>query len=133
MPKYGNNGWRIWFASLSNVCVLGYWAPAADDLEPYIEVDLSAEVAVATIRTQGGGVTRPRYVTSYKLFYSLHGTAWRAVRDASGSERVFVGNGDVDSLVVNELQPAESARYFRLVPLAYSDNGIGLRWGLFTC
>jgi hypothetical protein len=54
------------------------WSPGANDVSPYLQIDIHEIVFVTAIATQGGALSGVDYwVKSYQLWFSFGGKAWR--------------------------------------------------------
>ena len=71
-------------------------------------------------------------MTSYKFAYSTDGVTYHYVENADGSDRVFVGNIDQNTVVENSLDAPTVARIVRLYPQTYP-RWIALRWEVYGC
>ena len=80
----------------------------------------------ATHISEGGSSTN-FWVESYTISHSLDGVTWTKIQDSGGSAKVFPGNTDRDTPVVNTLTPPVTARYLRLHPMTWHGH-ISMRW-----
>ena len=93
---------------------------SADDVSSYLELSLGGESMIHSVTTQGSASVA-HWVTSYKIQYvSYDVTRWRTILNADGTDRVFTGNTDQNSTVINELRAGIVADKIRLVPVASS-------------
>ena len=111
---------------------IGAWATDENIVGEYIQADFGQLQRIQAIATQGRAVWN-RWVTSYKFAYSTDGVTYHYVTsDDDGSDRVFVGNVDMDTLVENRLDVPIVARFVRLYPQTF--NGwMALRWEVYGC
>ena len=108
------------------------WTADERTVGEYIQADFGQLQRIQAIATVGGdnwGV----WVTSYKFAYSTDGVTYHYVTsDDDGSDRVFVGNVDRDTVVENSLDVPIVARFVRLYPQTYSGH-MALRWEVYGC
>ena len=86
---------------------------------------------VEDVATQGRA-DHDQWVTSYKFAYSMDGVTFEYVRVVDGSERVFSGNSDRDTVVRHSLGSVVLARFVRLYPQDYYGL-MALRWEVYGC
>ena len=113
----------------------GSWSALTIAAGEWIQIDLLEPRHIDRIATQGrNDMTGPYHVqrvTSYKVSYSNDGSTFNYVLNFDGSERVFAGNTDSDTIVANVFD-AVQARYIRLVVETWNSHA-SLRWGVFGC
>ncbi|XP_078346610.1 uncharacterized protein LOC144631901 [Oculina patagonica] len=110
----------------------GGWAASNREQGQWIQVDLGDITKVTKIGTQGRG-DAGQWVTEYKVSYSFDGGYFEFYKhDPYGAERVFKGNSDQNSLVINPLDPPIIARYIRIQPVKYR-SWMSLRMELYGC
>ena len=111
----------------------GAWAADENRVGEYIQADFGQLQRIQAIATQGmphGGLV---WVTSYKFAYSTDGVTYHYVtRDDDGSDRVFVGNIDNDTVVEHSFDVSIVARFVRLYPQTYVSY-MALRWEVYGC
>ena len=109
-----NNSWLTVVVSIESACV------SADDVSSYLELSLGGESMIHSVTTQGSASVA-HWVTSYKIQYvSYDVTRWRTILNADGTDRVFTGNTDQNSTVINELRAGIVADKIRLLPVTFS-------------
>ncbi|XP_078346319.1 LOW QUALITY PROTEIN: SCO-spondin-like [Oculina patagonica] len=110
----------------------GAWTALYKEQGQWIQVDLGDITKVTKIGTQGRG-DAGQWVTEYKVSYSFDGGYFEFYKhDPYSSERVFKGNSDQNSIVINTLDPPIIARYIRLQPVKYYGR-MSLRMELYGC
>ena len=115
----GNDGRAAWTADESTV-------------GEYIQADFGQLQRIQAVATQGRA-DWDRWVTSYKFAYSTNGVTYDYVTsDDDGSDRVFVGNSDRNTVVENGLDVPIVARFVRLYPQTWYTS-INLRWEVYGC
>eukprot|EP00057_Strongylocentrotus_purpuratus_P010035 XP_011664509.1 PREDICTED: LOW QUALITY PROTEIN: lactadherin [Strongylocentrotus purpuratus] len=107
----------------------GAWSASRNDVNQWIQVDLSATFEVTGVITQGRNYSYEDWVTSYQISYSIDGQDWTMVEDYEEGPKIFPGNSDRDSLVENGISPPLTARFIRLHPVTWHRH-ISLRWEL---
>ena len=114
---------------------IGAFATGVNQVDEWIQADLGSIQTVSKVATQGRNQgpsgEHNQWVTSYKLAYSNDGSSFTYVLNDDGSERVFTGNSDHDSIVEHSFT-AINARYIRLYVQTWN-NHISLRWELYAC
>uniref|UniRef100_A0A6I8PFC8 Uncharacterized protein n=1 Tax=Ornithorhynchus anatinus TaxID=9258 RepID=A0A6I8PFC8_ORNAN len=112
----------------------GAWCAEPDDPEPWLEVDAGRPVRFTGVITQGkNSIWRYDWVTSYKVQFSNDRSKWLWGRNGS-QEAVFAGNSDPETPVLRLLPRAEVARYVRLLPQTWYQNGSAcLRAEILAC
>ncbi|XP_028514230.1 venom prothrombin activator pseutarin-C non-catalytic subunit [Exaiptasia diaphana] len=115
------------FARLNEIRGLGGWAAKSNTIGQWIQVDLSKVTIITAIATQGGQ-SDSCWVKTYSVQYSDDGTSFK---DYEGG-KTLPGNSDETTVVKNNLDPAITARYIRLLPKTYHNHMI-LRMELYGC
>ncbi|XP_078348205.1 uncharacterized protein LOC144633246 isoform X1 [Oculina patagonica] len=125
----------MYVASNARLGYKGNWPWQTLTLVPgeWIQVDLGWITMVTKIATQGSP-NEPRWVTDYKVSYSLIGGYFKFYRQPSNNsfDMVFQANIDNNNTVFNTLDPAIVARFIRLHPVKFH-GWISLRMELFGC
>ncbi|KAM9727982.1 contactin-associated protein-like 4 [Menidia menidia] len=120
------------FAKLNRREGAGGWSPQSSDRDQWLEVDLAGRTQVTAVATQGRYGSSD-WQTAYLLMFSDTGHNWRQYRQ-EGSRGAFPGNSNADSVVQHKLQHPVIARFIRLIPLDWNQNGrIGLRLEAYGC
>ena len=109
----------------------GAWASGSISIGQFIQADLGTVRRVEKVATQGRQ-DYDMWVTSYKFAYSVDGVTYTFVVECDGSERVFTGNTDRDTVVENELETAVAARFVRIHPQTFYQHP-ALRWEVYGC
>ena len=110
----------------------GAWMADENTVGEYIQADFGQLQRIQAIATQGMAVWS-HWVTSYKFAYSTDGMAYHYVTsDDDGSDRVFGGNVDRDTVVEHSLDVPIVARFVRLYPQTWY-GWMGLRWEVYGC
>ncbi|XP_045208433.1 uncharacterized protein LOC123560270 isoform X2 [Mercenaria mercenaria] len=115
----------------------GGWSAAVDNQQQYIQVQLNAPSIVRGVATQGRHVNPNdlccyQYVKKYRVMYSLDCVNFDTVKDKTGSDMIFTGNADQDSVVTHMLPCPIMARCIRINPLEWKDH-ISMRFDLLGC
>ena len=110
-----------------------FWRPASEAVGEFVQADLGALKRIEAIATQGHPV-HARWVTSYKFAYSVvdDDVTYDYVKNVDDSERMFIGNSDGNTVVVNDVSPPIAACYVRLYPQTY-ESLISVRWEVYGC
>uniref|UniRef100_A0A8C6SPA7 Contactin associated protein 2 n=1 Tax=Neogobius melanostomus TaxID=47308 RepID=A0A8C6SPA7_9GOBI len=110
----------------------GGWSPLDSDHYQWLQVDLGSRKQVRAIATQGR-YSSSDWTTRYRLLYSDTGRNWKPYHQ-DGNIWAFSGNSNSESSVRHELQQGIVARFLRLIPLDWSEEGrIGLRIEVYGC
>lgn len=98
----------------------------------WAQVDLGTTQVITAVRTQGRGDNGyNQWVTSYKVAYSLDGVTFTTYKE-NGSDYVFPGNWDYNTIVVNKVSNPFLARYVRMMPWTWSNCGFSMRYDFMT-
>lgn len=111
----------------------GAWKPKLNDKKQYLEVDLGAITKVTQVSTQGcptsSGIKVHKkdrcWVESYRLAFSTDGSQWQPYTE-NGTVKVFKGNKDNDTIVINSILNPVEARFVRFIPQSWK-NSIAMR------
>ncbi|XP_022809858.1 uncharacterized protein LOC111346861 [Stylophora pistillata] len=103
----------------------GAWSAKANDKGQWIQVNFRQLTRVTKVAIQGRQ-EYPQWVTAFKISYSLDG------RNFQYLEKVYHGNNDQNSVVVNTLMTPIEARFVRLHPYAWYGH-ISMRMELYGC
>uniref|UniRef100_A0A087XQG0 Contactin associated protein 2 n=1 Tax=Poecilia formosa TaxID=48698 RepID=A0A087XQG0_POEFO len=110
----------------------GGWSPLDSDHYQWLQVDLGSRRQVSAIATQGR-YSSSDWTTQYRLLYSDTGRNWKPYHQ-DGNIWAFSGNSNSESAVRHELQQGIVARFLRLIPVGWSEEGrIGLRIEVYGC
>lgn len=127
-----SNGYAPGYAKLNRRGGAGGWSPLDSDHYQWLQVDLGARKQVSAIATQGR-YSSSDWTTRYRLLYSDTGRNWKPYHQ-DGNIWAFSGNSNSESSVRHELQQGIVARFLRLIPLDWSEEGrIGLRIEVYGC
>lgn len=102
------------------------WCASVNDFQQYLQIDLTQQVHVTGIATQGFYGSEQRYVSKYLLQWSNDGDLWRQYLGEISA------NHDGESTVKNKITPAIHARYVRIIPTEF-ENEICMRVELYGC
>ncbi|XP_072170354.1 uncharacterized protein [Diadema setosum] len=107
----------------------GAWSAQINDHVQWIQVDLGTDYELHGVITQGRS-DLDQWVMSYKLQYRPDGgTTLLDVIGDNTQPRIFPGNTDRNSLVVNTLSMPVTARYVRILPFTWYGH-ISMRFEL---
>ncbi|CAH3189056.1 unnamed protein product, partial [Porites lobata] len=110
----------------------GGWSSHSNDPNQWLQVDFRSYATVARIATQGRHAHN-EWVVNYKLNYSDDGATFQTCRvPGTNISKVFAGNKDSDSVVIQNLNPPITARFLRILPTKWN-NRISLRMELYGC
>ncbi|XP_061110174.1 contactin-associated protein-like 2 isoform X1 [Conger conger] len=127
-----SSGYAPGYAKLNQRGGAGGWSPAENDNYQWLQVDLGNRKQVTAIATQGR-YSSSDWTKQYRLLYSETGMNWKPYHQ-DGNIWTFSGNSNTESVVRHDLQLAVVARYLRMVPLQWSEEGrIGLRIEVYGC
>lgn len=102
------------------------WCAAVNDFQQYLQIDLTQQVHVTGIATQGFYGSELRYVSKYLLQWSNDGDLWIQYQGEISA------NHGGESTVKNKITPAIHARYVRIIPTEF-ENEICMRVELYGC
>ncbi|XP_029445441.1 contactin-associated protein-like 2 [Rhinatrema bivittatum] len=120
------------YAKLNKRDGAGGWSPLDSDHYQWLQVDFGNRKQISSIATQGR-YSSSDWVTQYRMLYSDTGRNWKPYHQ-DGNIWAFPGNINSDSVVRHDLQHPVIARYVRVVPLDWNDEGrIGLRAEVYGC
>ncbi|XP_029313436.1 LOW QUALITY PROTEIN: contactin-associated protein-like 2a [Cottoperca gobio] len=127
-----SNGYAPGYVKLNRRGGAGGWSPLDSDHYQWLQVDLGSRKQVSALATQGR-YSSSDWTTRYRLLYSDSGRNWKPYHQ-DGNIWAFSGNSNSESSVRHELQQGIVARFLRLVPLDWSEEGrIGLRIEVYGC
>ena len=109
----------------------GGWASGSISVGQFIQADLGTVRRVEKVATQGRQAF-DQWVTSYRFSHSVDGVTYTFVVECDGSERVFTGNSDRETVVEHVLETAVAGRFVRIHPQTYYDRP-SLRWEVYGC
>lgn len=108
------------------------WRPRVSSAEEWLQVDLQKTVKVTGITTQGvKSLLSSMYVKEFLVSSSQDGRRWTLFLQ-DGHTKVFQGNQDSSTPVVNALDPPLFTRYLRIHPTSWAQH-IALRLELLGC
>ncbi|XP_029862382.1 LOW QUALITY PROTEIN: probable carboxypeptidase X1 [Aquila chrysaetos chrysaetos] len=112
----------------------GGWCAGQEDTEQWLEVDARRLTNFTGVITQGlNSIWTYDWVTSYKVQVSNDTHTWQPCRNGT-EEAVFPGNKDPETPVLNLLPSPVVARYLRINPQTWFQNGtICLRAEVLGC
>ncbi|XP_067234833.1 contactin-associated protein-like 2a [Chanodichthys erythropterus] len=126
------SGYAPGYAKLNKRGGAGGWSPLDSDHYQWLQVDLGSRKQVTAIATQGR-YSSSDWTTRYRLLYSDTGRNWKPYHQ-DGNIWAFAGNSNTESVVRHDLQNPIVARYLRIIPLDWSEEGrIGLRFEIYGC
>ncbi|XP_075914494.1 putative carboxypeptidase X1, partial [Petromyzon marinus] len=107
----------------------GAWCAAFNDSQQWLQVDAGRLVTFTGLITQGrASIWSSHWVTSFKVQLSNDSVTW----DSCG--KIFQGNSDQDTPVLNLLPAPTPARFLRLLPVTWHPGGlICLRMEVLAC
>ena len=108
------------------------WTADERTVGEYIQADFGQLQRIQAIATQGMADASHR-VKSYKFAYSTDGVTYHYVTsDDDGSDRVFGGNSDRNTVIEHSFDESIVARFVRLYPQTYVAY-MALRWEVYGC
>ncbi|CAL8404007.1 unnamed protein product [Boreogadus saida] len=119
---YGVMGLQSWgpgLARLNNQGIVNAWTAAADDRNPWIEVNMGKKMRMSGIITQGASrMGTAEYVKAFKIATSFDGSSYSVLRvEGMRHDKVFVANIDNESTKTNLFEPPVVAQYIRVIPV----------------
>ncbi|XP_038254937.1 probable carboxypeptidase X1 [Dermochelys coriacea] len=112
----------------------GGWCAGHKDRDQWLEIDARRPTRFTGVITQGlNSIWTYDWVTSYKIQFSNDTHSWQPSRNGT-EEVVFLGNKDPETPVLNALPTPVVARYIRINPQTWFENGtICLRAEILGC
>jgi hypothetical protein len=104
------------------------WVPWSFDQNQWMEIDIGQSLNVAGVVTQGRAEAGQQWVTSFTVQTSLDRTTWASV----DSGKVFQGNYDRNTKVVNLFGSGVLATYVRIRPTGWNEL-IAMRAAVLVC
>ncbi|KAJ1102434.1 hypothetical protein NDU88_007484 [Pleurodeles waltl] len=133
--SYIDNVFSTWEPGLARLNLQGRinaWRPKVNSQKEWLQVHFSRRVKVTGIVTQGAkAMLTSMYVKEYTVSISQDGADWTPILQ-DGQSKVFSGNRDHYSVMVNVLDPPLFAQYLRIHPRSW-ENSIALRVEFLGC
>ncbi|XP_053230695.1 coagulation factor VIII isoform X1 [Podarcis raffonei] len=124
--------WSPFLARLNLNGRVNAWRPKVDSSAEWLQVNFRKTMRVTGLMTQGAkSAFTKMFVKEFSLSSSLDGKHWASVLQG-GKEKIFQGNQDHFSPVVNLLDPPLFAQYLRIHPVRWN-NHIALRMEFLGC
>ncbi|KAM9850666.1 discoidin, CUB and LCCL domain-containing protein 2 [Aulostomus maculatus] len=110
------------------------WAPAHNDQQQWLQVDLKREKRITGITTTGSTLREYQYyVSAYRILYSSDGQQWYIYKEANSTQdMVFQGNINYLQEVRNNFIPPIKARFVRINPTLWHQR-IAIKFELLGC
>ncbi|KAK3743988.1 hypothetical protein QZH41_010800, partial [Actinostola sp. cb2023] len=105
------------------------WTAKTQDINQWLQIDLSRLQFVTAIATQGRHVITQR-VTSYWFSYRNDGVTWNEYKE-NQARKTFTGNSDSETVVRHLLTPVIYARFVRFHPMTWI-NYISMRVEVYS-
>ncbi|XP_026747695.1 hemocytin-like [Trichoplusia ni] len=94
------------------------WRPLYSTPGEWIMFNFTSPRNITGIKTKGG----PKgWVSTYKILYTSDLSTFNPVIEEDGEDKLFAGNFDKDTAVVNEFRPPIHAQYLKVLPLKWKD------------
>ncbi|XP_019571636.2 coagulation factor VIII [Rhinolophus sinicus] len=133
--SYLNNMFATWSPSQARLHLQGRtnaWRPQANNPEEWLQVDFQKTMKVTGITTQGvKSLLTSMYVKEFLISSSQDGHNWTPFLQ-NGKVKVFQGNQDSFTPVLNSLDPPLLTRYLRIHPQSWVHQ-IALRLEVLGC
>ncbi|XP_032331542.1 coagulation factor VIII isoform X1 [Camelus ferus] len=130
-----NNIFATWSPSQARLHLQGRtnaWRPQGNNRKEWLQVDLQKTMKVTGITTQGvKSLLTNMYVKAFLISSSQDGRNWTLFLQ-NGKVKVFQGNRDSFTPVVNTLDPPLFIRYLRIHPQSW-EHQIALRMEILGC
>ncbi|XP_006630479.2 inactive carboxypeptidase-like protein X2 [Lepisosteus oculatus] len=112
----------------------GAWCAGRNDPLQWFEVDARRLTKFTGVITQGrNSLWLSDWVTSYKVMVSNDSHSWVTIKNGT-QDMIFVGNHEKEIPVLNEFPVAVIARYIRVNPRSWYENGsICMRVEILGC
>ncbi|KAM7161054.1 coagulation factor VIII [Macrochelys suwanniensis] len=133
--SYSENMFSSWAPSQARLNLQersNAWKPKVNSPNEWLQVDFEKIMRVTGIVTQGAKtIFSNMFVKEFAVSSSQDGSRWTPVLQ-DGEEKIFKGNQNHFSTVVNSLDPPLFARYLRIHPRRWQ-NHIALRMEFLGC
>jgi len=133
--SYLNSMFATWSPSQARLHLQGRtnaWRPQANNPKEWLQVDFQKIMRVTGITTQGvKSLLTSMYVKEFLISSSQDGHNWTLFLH-NGKVKVFQGNQDSFTPVVNSLDPPLLTRYLRIYPQSWARQ-IALRLEVLGC
>ncbi|XP_050997639.1 coagulation factor VIII isoform X1 [Acomys russatus] len=133
--SYFSNMFATWFPSQARLHLQGRtnaWRPKVNDPKEWLQVDLQKTMKVTGIITQGvKSLFTSMFVKEFLISSSQDGHHWTQIL-CNGKVKVFQGNRDSSTPVVNSLDPPLLTRFLRIHPQVW-EHQIALRLEILGC
>ena len=106
------------------------WSADSNTVGEYIQADFGQLQRIQSVATQGRA-GESHWVKSYKFAHSADGVTYDYVTNDDGSDRVFGGNSNSNTVVENSFTVL-GARFVRLYPQTWRSD-MALRWEVYGC
>eukprot|EP00794_Sanderia_malayensis_P003261 gene3261-3742_t len=110
---------------------VGSWCAQFANQQQYLEINLGAESRITAIDTQGFEGDISKYVTDYRVQYSMDAKFWN-LYEVKGVIQTFVGNSNGRLVKKNLLPVPIRAKFIRINPRHWK-QGICMRIELYGC
>ncbi|XP_031220563.1 coagulation factor VIII isoform X5 [Mastomys coucha] len=133
--SYFTNMFATWSPSQARLHLQGRtnaWRPQVNDPKEWLQVDLQKTMKVTGIITQGvKSLFTSMFVKEFLISISQDGHHWTQILH-NGKVKVFQGNRDSSTPMVNSLDPPLLTRYLRIHPQIW-EHQIALRLEILGC
>lgn len=133
--SYFTNMFATWLPSQARLNLQGRtnaWRPRVNDPKEWLQVDLKKTMKVTGIITQGAkSLFTSMFVKEFLISSSQDSHHWTRILH-NGKVKVFRGNQDSSTPMVNSLDPPLLTRYLRIHPQVW-ENQIALRLEILGC
>ncbi|XP_034341975.1 coagulation factor VIII isoform X4 [Arvicanthis niloticus] len=133
--SYFTNMFATWSPSQARLHLQGRtnaWRPQVNDPKEWLQVDLQKTMKVTGIITQGvKSLFTSMFVKEFLISSSQDGHNWSQILH-NGKVKVFQGNQDSSTPMVNSLDPPLLTRYLRIHPHVW-EHQIALRLEILGC
>ncbi|XP_054937761.1 coagulation factor VIII isoform X7 [Physeter macrocephalus] len=130
-----SNVFATWSPSQARLHLQGRtnaWRPRANNRKEWLQVDFQKTMRVTGITTQGvKSLLTSMYVKEFLISSSQDGHNWTLLLQ-NGKVKIFQGNQDSFTPVVNALEPPLFTRFLRIHPQSWAHH-IALRLELLGC
>ncbi|XP_022097497.1 thrombospondin-1-like [Acanthaster planci] len=106
------------------------WIAKTADSNQWLQIDTETITIFSGVKTQGVGDVEA-WIKTYYVEYSNDSNTWHRILDEDGSDQLFTGNTDQDTVVVVYFDEVY-ARYIRILPQSWH-NQVGLRVEIVGC
>ncbi|XP_052809616.1 mucin-like protein [Mya arenaria] len=110
----------------------GSWTAGVQDRKQFVTIEFKEKKEIRAILTQGAISLSPRFIKAFKFLYSQDCKTYDVIKTANGTDKMFTGGSDPDTVVTNTLARGIVALCVQIHPTDWS-NVISMRFDILGC